>query len=79
MSELPGQSGHALPDQLRQFRATSGHHCRCLAELRELEQAIEVAENAVDVINYCSRQLLVPWSIVRHTTWHAPSPLVSKC
>src|SRR6516164_7885000 len=24
--------------------------------------------------NYCSRQLLVPWSIVGHTTWHAPSP-----
>ena len=25
MSELPGQSGHALPDQLRQFRAKNGH------------------------------------------------------
>src|SRR6476469_7986853 len=25
-------------------------------------------------INYCSRQLLVPWSIVRYTTWHASSP-----
>src|SRR6516165_4413844 len=47
------------------FMPLPGHHCRCLAELRE---------SAVDAINYCSRQLLVPWSIVRHTTWHAPSP-----
>jgi hypothetical protein len=31
-----------------------------------------------DAINYCSRQLLVPWSIVGHTTWYAPSPLRSK-
>ena len=44
------------------FMPLPGHHCRCLAELRE---------SAVDAINYCSRQLLVPWSIVGHTTWHA--------
>jgi hypothetical protein len=50
-------------------------HCRRFAELRELEQAIEIAEGAVEVINYCSGQLLVSWSIVGHTTWHAPSPL----
>jgi hypothetical protein len=36
MSELPGQSGHALPDQLWQFRARNGlmHRSKRRAELQ---------------------------------------------
>jgi hypothetical protein len=77
MSELPGQSGHALPDQLWQFRAKTGlMHCSKRRPHSITSSASEAATHVRFVIqlprNSRTAERFAP--ICEHFRWRAHDP-----